>query len=59
MLSETRSRIATGRPINQKYIKSRLSMLFNFIPRCCNAEQVIDMKEEQRLLRKYKKEVYK
>ena len=57
MLSETRSRIDTGLPVNRKYVKSRLSMLYNYIPRCWDAEQVNDMKEEQRLLRKHKKEM--
>jgi len=59
MLSETRGRIDTGLPMNPKYIKSRLSMLHNFIPRCWDAEQVNEMKEEQRLLRKHKKEMNK
>ena len=59
MLSETRGRIDTGLPMNLKYIKSRLSMLYNFIPRCWDARQVDEMKEEQRLLRKHKKEMNK
>ena len=57
MLPETRSRIDAGLPISKKYIKSRLSMLHNFIPRCWDDAQVNEMKEEQRLLREYKKEV--
>ena len=59
MLSETRGRIDAGLPMNPKYIKSRLSTLYNFIPRCWDAEQVAEMKEEQRLLRKHKKDVNK
>lgn len=59
MLSENRARIDSGRPISPKYIKRRLSMLYEFIPRCWDAEQVKELKEEQRLLRKYKKETKK
>ena len=59
MLPETRGRIDAGLPMNPKYVKSRLSMLHNFIPRCWDAGQVNDMKEEQRLLREHRKEVNK
>ncbi len=59
MLPETRGRIDAGLPISHKYIKTRLSMLYNFIPRCWDDAQVAEMKEEQRLLRKHKKEMNK
>jgi len=59
MLSETRSRIDAGAFINPKYIKRRLSVLHEYIPRCGDAEQVAELRDEERLLRKYRKETKK